>query len=243
MGSSGGEASWVTVVVKKKKMDQHLVSTVLTSSAGRDKVARLLSYSCHLASGSKLLPVSLSVRLSRLAGQLSVWRATRRLADSPLMLRHLYQTGWGGGEEDWLTRWLQIVTNLVDLLYYPVEHIAWAGEHKILPVTPDIWWSQANCLWAISLYLNIGSAIRKVYVLRMKIQGHGKYSKDRARSIEKLEKVQYINIIQAGCDLINAIHWLPAGHLWAGRLSQGRVGLNGFISSIISLYKFVKTVK
>ena len=103
------------------------------------KVARLLGYSCHLLAGSKLLPVSLSVRLSRLAGQVSVWRSTRRLADGPLLLIHLLKTGLAGGEEDLVARLIQVLTSLVDLLFYPVENIAWAGQHKILPVTPDTW--------------------------------------------------------------------------------------------------------
>ena len=113
-------------------------------------------------------------------------------------------------------------------------------------------------MWAISLYLNLGSAIRKIFIIRQKT-GDTELSEEGVRELEKLEREQYINIIQvtgraknshlikdltqAGCDLINAIHWLPPGHLWSGRLSQGRVGINGFISSIISLYKFIRTLK
>ena len=80
------------------------------------QVARLVCYSCHLVSGSKLLPPGLSASLSRLAGQLSVWRATSRLADGPLLLRHVLHAGLAGGEEDWLTGLLQVL--VLDSLYF-----------------------------------------------------------------------------------------------------------------------------
>ena len=44
-------------------------------------------------------------------------------------------------------------------------------------------------------YLNIGSAIMKVYVLRQKMGG-GEVSEEGARALDKLEKDQYVNIIQ-----------------------------------------------
>ena len=56
-------------------------------------------------------------------------------------------------------------------------------------------WSQANCLWAISLYLNLGSAIRKIYIIRQKTWDT-ELSEEGARELVKQEREQYINIIQ-----------------------------------------------
>jgi len=50
-------------------------------------------------------------------------------------------------------------------------------------------------LWAISLYLNIGSALRKLFLLRQKMAGV-KTSEEGTRKLEKLKREQYINLVQ-----------------------------------------------
>ena len=58
-------------------------------------------------------------------------------------------------EPDALIRNCSIVSNLSSQLFFPVEHIAWLAENKIIGIVPDKWWSRGIMLWAISLTMNI----------------------------------------------------------------------------------------
>ena len=46
-----------------------------------------------------------------------------------------------------------------------------------------------------------------------------------------------LSILQAGSDLVNAVHWMPPGTLWAGKLSPWQVGLLGTASTVLGIYK------
>jgi len=219
----------------------HKLGQILSLAKGRDKVFKFLCYFCRFLAGFHLVPPELCGPLNLFARQLSAWRLTHRLADGFLQVRSISKSGWTGGEEDWLSALLLILTNLADLFYYPADNIAWAGQHKILPISSETWFHYSNYFWAISLYLNMATALRKLYISRRKL-AEDENSEESVRKFKTMQKEQYPNLIQAGCDLMNAIHWLPAGYLWAGQLSQGRVGLNGAISAAISLYKLQRTI-
>lgn len=58
-------------------------------------------------------------------------------------------------EEDALVRWMSILNNVADQLYYPCEHIAWAADAELIKTKSDKWWVLSTGLWGISLILNI----------------------------------------------------------------------------------------
>uniref|UniRef100_A0A1B6C6C6 Peroxisomal membrane protein 11C n=1 Tax=Clastoptera arizonana TaxID=38151 RepID=A0A1B6C6C6_9HEMI len=51
----------------------------------------------------------------------------------------------------------------------------------------------------------------------------------------RLQLNEILTALRCTSDLIYAIHWLPSGILWSGKLSDLQVGALGTFSSIISL--------
>lgn len=47
----------------------------------------------------------------------------------------------------------------------------------------------------------------------------------------------YLKLIEDISWIVNAIHWLPPGVLWSGKLSDFQSGFLGLISSICSLFR------
>lgn len=58
-------------------------------------------------------------------------------------------------EEDAGVRWISVLTNVADQLYYPCEHIAWAADAELIKVKSDKWWLLSTALWGTSLLLGI----------------------------------------------------------------------------------------
>lgn len=58
-------------------------------------------------------------------------------------------------EEDVYVRWISVLTNVADQLYYPCEHIAWAADAELIKAKSDKWWLFSTVLWGSSLLLGI----------------------------------------------------------------------------------------
>lgn len=56
-------------------------------------------------------------------------------------------------EQDKVLRWLSVLNNIADQLYYPCEHIAWAADAELIKVKSDKWWTLSTALWGLSLLL------------------------------------------------------------------------------------------
>ena len=56
-------------------------------------------------------------------------------------------------ERDPLTRILSLIGNFSGMIYFPIEHIAWASDHKILSLRNGSasWWTAGIVCWNISL--------------------------------------------------------------------------------------------
>lgn len=52
-------------------------------------------------------------------------------------------------------RWISVLTNVADQLYYPCEHIAWAADTKLIKLKSDKWWLFCTVLWGTSLLLGM----------------------------------------------------------------------------------------
>lgn len=58
-------------------------------------------------------------------------------------------------EEDAIVRWLSVLSNLADQLYYPCEHIAWAADADVIRTNSHKWWTLSTAFWGLSLVLGI----------------------------------------------------------------------------------------
>ena len=52
-----------------------------------------------------------------------------------------------------------------------------------------------------------------------------------------------LDLVKNGADLVMAVNWLPAGMLWAGKLSPAKNALFGTVSSLVGLYTLVQEEK
>ncbi|XP_063311560.1 peroxisomal membrane protein 11C-like isoform X2 [Pelobates fuscus] len=198
---------------------------VLESYRGRDRVMRILCYSCQLFGGvmtqkngeKKNWEKSLLI----VASQLSHCRTVLRLFDDLAMLAYSMKYGLGKKEEDCIVRWISVIGNIADQLYYPCEHMAWAADAGVIRMKSDKWWTASTALWGLSLFLGI---------LRKNLPKTRGEIKSQIRS-------EVLSIISCTSDLVNAIHWMPPGFLWGGCSPTWLVGLLGTVSSLIGIYQ------
>ncbi|KAI4828939.1 hypothetical protein KUCAC02_023008 [Chaenocephalus aceratus] len=217
---------------------------LLESYRGRDKVIRTACYGSQLVGGALSRRAEadnsshrLGKRLLLFSAQLSHCRTVLRLFDDLSMLAYSKSYGFGGKEEDAGLRWLSVLNNVADQLYYPCEHIAWAADAELLRVKSDKWWVLSTVLWGSSLLLGILRSLRVLMLLkktlnRCESDDGGNSSSSQLR---RQMRGEILNILSSTVDLSNAVHWMPPGFLWAGRFPPWLVGLMGTISSLVGL--------
>ncbi|XP_014004793.1 peroxisomal membrane protein 11C [Salmo salar] len=217
---------------------------VLESYRGRDKVIRTLCYGSQLVGGvlsekPGLSSAQLGKSLLLFSAQLSHCRTVLRLFDDLSMLTYSQSYGLGAGDEDSALRWMSVLNNVADQLYYPCEHIAWAADAKIISAKSDKWWLLSGILWGASLLLGIFRSMRVVMLLRKKLRkstrGDSEGTVASRSQLRRQVQGEVLSILSSMADLSNAIHWMPPGFLWAGRFPNWLVGLMGTISSLIGL--------
>jgi len=222
---------------------------ILSRTAGRDKFIRTTQYALMVVAGSLKGPMV--TKLGGVAKQLSSARLVLRLYDDPSMLKNILNYGLGRHEQDLITRLTTLVGSWSITAFYPVEHIAFLGDHKFLPVESQRWYSAGVVLWAIYLVMAVLKGFRRISILR---QQKAKFIKKRKlespdkndsaanatfrqemRRLSLEEIKEYWSLIKSGADLVNAIHFLPGGYLWSGKLSTFQNGIFGVTSSLIGL--------
>ncbi|XP_036970507.1 peroxisomal membrane protein 11C isoform X1 [Acanthopagrus latus] len=216
---------------------------VLESYRGRDKVIRTVCYGSQLVGGvlsrkaeADVSSQQLGKRLLLFSAQLSQCRTVLRLFDDLSMLAYSHSYGTGTEEEDACVRWISVLTNVADQLYYPCEHIAWAADAELIKAKSDKWWLFSTVLWGSSLLLGILRSLRVLLLLKKKLKGNERDGGGTSRSqLRGQMQGEVLSILSSMADLSNAIHWMPPGFLWAGRFPNWLVGLMGTISSVIGL--------
>lgn len=226
-------------------MEQSVESLVrlLESYRGRDKVIRTVCYGSQLIGGFLSRKAEADVASHRLgkslllfSAQLSQCRTVLRLFDDLSMLAYSHGYGLGAGEEDAGVRWISVLTNVADQLYYPCEHIAWAADAELIRVESGKWWLFSTVLWGTSLLLGIFRSLRVLLLLKKKLKRCGGDTVGHSRSwLRRQMQGEVLSIFSSMADLSNAIHWMPPGFLWAGRFPNWLVGLMGTVSSLIGL--------
>lgn len=216
------------------------MSNYLETYSGRDKMLRTLSYM------AKLLTVCTSSKnaekkLKTFGSQMSECRVMLRLLDDLPALHYIMTYGWGKQEPDWLIRWSQVIQNVVDVIYSPIEHIAWAGQHNIVSINNDKWDLATTWFWIVSLHLSLLKSFRllqklqryKIGLKKNNVSTHSVTLKD----LNEQRRSALLTCTRIMLDISYAISYLPPGILWGGRLKTWHVGALGTISSLIGLYQ------
>ncbi|XP_062968723.1 peroxisomal membrane protein 11C [Cynocephalus volans] len=222
------------------------LASALESYRGRDRLIRTLGYCCQLVGGVlvKQCPARSEVgtRLMAVSAQLSHCRTVLRLFDDLAMFMYTKQYGLGTEEEDVFVRWMSVLGNIADQLFYPCEHIAWAADARILHVDSSWWWTLSTTFWCLSLLLGVARSLWMVLKLRQRLRSltvaftsQPPWSKRRAIKVQMQSEV--LTLLSNLADLANAVHWLPPGVLWAGRFPPWLVGFMGTVSSLLSMYQ------
>ncbi|XP_066504183.1 peroxisomal membrane protein 11C [Hoplias malabaricus] len=230
-------------------MESSLKSVVnlLESYRGRDKVVRTLCYGSQLVGGLMSQKTGDSSQLGKslllFSAQLSHCRTVLRLFDDLSMAAYSQSYGLGATEQDKVLRWMSVLINFADQLYYPCEHIAWAADAELIKVKSAKWWTLCTALWGLSLLMGTLRSLRIILKLRRKAQKYRRAGQVGERdeavivTVDIQRKIceEVLNVLSSLADLSNAVHWMPPGFLWAGRFPNWLVGLMGTFSSLIGM--------
>ncbi|GAB1859991.1 Peroxisomal membrane protein 11C [Camponotus japonicus] len=202
---------------------------------------RTLSYS------AKLLTVCTSSKnterkLKTFGSQMSECRVMLRLLDDLPTLHCIMSYGWGKREPDWLIRWSQVIQNVIDIIYSPIEHISWAGHHNIISINNDKWDLVTIWFWIVSLNLSLIRSLRlfqklQKYKANLEKNNLDVASQSTLKEINEQQQSTLLICTRLALDITYAVSYLPPGVFWGGRLKTWHVGALGTISSIIGLYQ------
>ncbi|XP_054280549.1 peroxisomal membrane protein 11C [Macrosteles quadrilineatus] len=217
------------------------INNQLESYDGRDKILRLIGYTSYLVSG-----LTKNRALSRFGDSVSECRTILRLLDDLPMLTHTLAYGLGRKEPDMHMQVCGVVVNILDQLYYPLEHVAWAADRGLISLRSDHWWTASNACWAFSLYFSIARSLRYLSLLH----NHSKHfdlsdanMREEFKKNQRLQLRELMSGVRSACDLAMAIHWMPDGFLWAGTLKEWHIGALGTLSTVLSLVQSCKSLQ
>ncbi|XP_012525424.1 peroxisomal membrane protein 11C [Monomorium pharaonis] len=225
-------------------MDFSLMSNYLETYSGRDKMLRTLSYTAKLltvCTSSK----STEKKLKTFGSQMSECRVMLRLLDDLPTLHYVITYGWGKQEPDWLIRWSQVIQNVVDIVYSPIETIAWAGQRNIISINNEKWDLATTWFWIVSLHLSLLKSLRLLQKLQKYKRGlkRNNSSTQMLKDLNKQRRNVLLTCTRTILDISYAISYLPPGVLWGGRFKTWQVGALGTISSLIGLYQALSRQK
>lgn len=72
------------------------------------------------------------------------------------MLNRTLTYGLGSHETDKIMRFTNLLSNMINTLYYPMEHLAWAGDQGVLPLGKVAFW-EFNVLLTNTMITNLDS--------------------------------------------------------------------------------------
>lgn len=108
----------------------------------------------------------LSKKCSIIGRQMSYCRTMLRLFDDLPMLNRTLSYGIGSGEKDTIIRITNLLSNAINTCYYPMEHIAWAGDQGVIALGNHTTNNVFICLVSLSfipLFLQIANHSGKVF--------------------------------------------------------------------------------
>ncbi|KAH8291517.1 hypothetical protein KR054_012304 [Drosophila jambulina] len=197
---------------------------LIDSYGGRDTLMEALCCSAKLVAGLQAnRNPDLAQRCATVSSKISGARATLRLIDDLPVFQYSLEYGLGEGEPDRFTAVLGVMSNAVDLLFYPIETICWLAEHKVLDLRRKDAWNYANSLFcALSAYLNLVRTLRRFSLHR-----------------DSLNRQDLVSVARISLDLLQAVGSLPRGNLWGGKLSTFQMGAIGTLSAGLGIYQIL----
>ena len=63
------------------------------------------------------------------------------------------------------------------------------------------------------------------------------FPSESIKDLRKQRNKECLSVIESVSNLGMAVHWLPGGYLWSGKLNNTAVGTLGVIASVIGLLK------
>ncbi|XP_071943278.1 peroxisomal membrane protein 11C-like [Antedon mediterranea] len=230
-----------------------LAIQLLENYRGRDKIIRISSYVTMLLSSVGKKGGAMNIKFNVITQQLNLCRTILRLFDDLPMLALTATYGFGKHEKVPGIGLLKGLENLVYSLFFPVEHIAWLAQVKVLQGYHEGKWI-VGCigLWAIALVLSITRNLINLKAMKrqmedaqrqLKIEGGGGISSlelTPTKSVVELKLSQYnmrLDLLKNCADLCNAINWLPPGFLWSGKIPTPITAITGMLSSYLGLYQ------
>ncbi|KAK3886826.1 hypothetical protein Pcinc_009051 [Petrolisthes cinctipes] len=207
------------------------VVSVLETYRGRAKVMRTVQYGLLLT--TPIASHTSKAALQTLSSQIGTARLILRLFDDLPMLHHALQVYFYSKGKDQVVRCLDVMTTMADQLFFPMEHIAWARDIKVLKGNSSYFWHASLLLWGLSLVLSILRSLRVIFLLKRK-------KEIASTEEEKDEQIQseLLTVIMQSADLLNALNWLPR-RPWTKPFPVWQIGLLGMISSSIGFGKLL----
>uniref|UniRef100_H2YGX6 Peroxisomal membrane protein 11C n=1 Tax=Ciona savignyi TaxID=51511 RepID=H2YGX6_CIOSA len=216
------------------------VVKLLESYRGRDKIIRTTSFASVMV-GGLTSNSQLSQRLMKISMELNGCRMILRLFDDLSMLA--VSMGYGLGkkaiwrENDTIQRIFKLMSNFVNQMFFPIEHIAWAADKGLISISSAPWALASLCTWISSLLINIMRFGEFVVGNNQMKYIFSRSSKLDSKTFKSSLKTEALNFVENASNLGMAVHWLPGQQLWCGRLSPAVVGALGVTSSAIGLIK------
>ncbi|XP_045117757.1 peroxisomal membrane protein 11C-like isoform X2 [Portunus trituberculatus] len=209
---------------------------ILENYRGREKTLRTLQYGLLFITPAARHSPSTKAVLEGISAQIGGVRVILRLFDDLSMFQYSKAVLKQSKEKDWIVRWLEVANIVVDQLFFPVEHLAWARDVKILRGSSSSLWHASLLLWATSLVLTILRSLQKIFLLKQNNSRLQAEEKDRQE--EKYE-AELLTIIMHAADLLNALNWLP-NRPWSKSFPVWQVGVFGLVSSLIGFQKLLQ---
>ncbi|XP_071514694.1 peroxisomal membrane protein 11C-like isoform X1 [Panulirus ornatus] len=228
------------------------IVTVLETYRGREKTMRTVQYGLLFV--TPLAKENVRKALQTVSSQLGVARVILRLFDDLPMLQYSLSCIRNSKGKDRILKYLEVVNTLVDQLYFPVEHIAWARDIKVLRGSSKTLWNVSVLLWGLSLVLTILRSLRHIFLMK---QPTARASTKEKEKVEALYRAELLTVIMQAADLLNALNWLPhrpwkkSFPVWQVRslctwkpwhhqpFPLWKVGFLGLVSSLIGFSKLL----
>lgn len=211
---------------------QDIVS-VLETYRGREKSMRTLQYGLLFI--TPLANENVRAALQTLSSQLGTTRVILRLFDDLPMLQYSLSCVKENKDKDALVRCLEVVGTVADQLYFPVEHLAWARDMKMLKGSSASLWHASLLLWGFSLILTISRSLRLIFLMKNRAK---RATVEEKHKIDAMYRAELLTVIMQAADLLNALNWMPR-RPWTKPFPVWQVGFLGLVSSLIGFSKFL----
>ncbi|KAK3920345.1 Peroxisomal membrane protein 11C [Frankliniella fusca] len=211
----------------------------LDTYSGRDKLLKALCYSLKFATRFYESPKTVH-DLKLVSSEISNCRTILRFLDYVPVFKYVLTYKFGKNEKDKYLKLIGRISCILDVIFYPLEQVAWLAERKIIKVNPEPWDNASTVCWVVSLYLGLMKALRSLSLLEQHKKCLKTTDADVRLPMERVliqQRGLLLLAIRTSCDLVYAIHYLPEGFLWSSKLETWQVGALGMVSAGIGIFQ------